>query len=74
MKLDAIALCRSSSLNPNAAFNLDNVSAKKVESAPCLVNEPTSSLSKIAITLIDRSFPPASKASIALNEHCRSSR
>ena len=59
IKLDAIARLASSGVLPQDNAILSNVSSKKVESAPCFVPEPTSSLSKIATTgTLSLSFAP----------------
>ncbi len=67
------ARSRSSWPLPSAAFTRRSTSARNVESAPCLVLEPTSSLSKHASTLTSRGFLAARNALSDTKSHWRSS-
>ena len=69
----AMAQRRSSQERPSAAFRRESVSARSVDMAPCLVFEPTSSLSKHAKTEMLRSFSAARNASSAVYAQARSS-
>ena len=73
IKLEATAIRYCSLVRPKLSLIRSKTSFKKVESAPCLVPLPTSSLSKIAATEILELFSPSITAFTEEKAHWRSS-
>ena len=73
MKLSGSFSSHSASPMPSAARMRQTVSVRNVESAPCFVREPTSSLSNTAQIMSFSAFSAARNDTAAENAHCKSS-